>query len=105
MICGRIAFYRRCLNAPRNPKTKFSKHEKAKNLPYELGSVNPVGAGKTTLTAALARGKNNFQWLSLPTISTLRKTRKHAHADLPEDRVIGVETGGCPHTAIRERIN
>ncbi len=75
------------------------------NGPLKLGIGGPVGAGKTTLTAALARALKSE--LSVAVITNDIYTREDAEAlmrmqILPEDRVMGVETGGCPHTAIRE---
>src|SRR6056297_2884683 len=75
------------------------------NGPLRIGIGGPVGAGKTTLTARLAeRLKNDF---SIGVITNDIYTQEDAEAlmrmqILPSDRVIGVETGGCPHTAIRE---
>ncbi|WP_299029349.1 urease accessory protein UreG [uncultured Sulfitobacter sp.] len=75
------------------------------NGPLRVGIGGPVGAGKTTLTAALARALHPK--LSLGVITNDIYTQEDAEAlmrlqILPKDRVIGVETGGCPHTAIRE---
>jgi urease accessory protein len=75
------------------------------NGPLRVGIGGPVGAGKTTLAAALARAlKDEF---SIGVITNDIYTQEDAEAlmrmqILPQDRVIGVETGGCPHTAIRE---
>ncbi|MGZ9812295.1 urease accessory protein UreG [Pseudoroseicyclus sp. H15] len=75
------------------------------NGPLKLGIGGPVGAGKTTLTAALAKAlKERFD---LAVITNDIYTREDAEAlmrqqILPAERVVGVETGGCPHTAIRE---
>ncbi len=75
------------------------------NGPLRIGIGGPVGAGKTTLTAGLAsRLKDRF---SLGVITNDIYTQEDAEAlmrmqILPMDRIIGVETGGCPHTAIRE---
>jgi urease accessory protein len=75
------------------------------NGPLRVGIGGPVGAGKTTLTARLAeRLKGDF---SIGVITNDIYTQEDAEAlmrmqILPDDRVIGVETGGCPHTAIRE---
>lgn len=75
------------------------------NGPLRIGIGGPVGAGKTTLTARLAeRLKGRF---SIGVITNDIYTREDAEAlmrlqILPADRIIGVETGGCPHTAIRE---
>ncbi|KQI67503.1 urease accessory protein UreG [Loktanella sp. 3ANDIMAR09] len=75
------------------------------NGPLRIGIGGPVGAGKTTLTARLAeRLKSEF---SIAVITNDIYTQEDAEAlmrmqILPADRVMGVETGGCPHTAIRE---
>jgi urease accessory protein len=75
------------------------------NGPLRIGIGGPVGAGKTTLTAALARVLHPH--LSIGVITNDIYTQEDAEAltrmqILPADRIIGVETGGCPHTAIRE---
>ncbi|WOI55728.1 urease accessory protein UreG [Palleronia sp. LCG004] len=75
------------------------------NGPLRIGIGGPVGAGKTTLTAALARALHPA--ISLGVITNDIYTQEDAEAlmrmqVLPGDRVMGVETGGCPHTAIRE---
>jgi urease accessory protein len=75
------------------------------NGPLRIGIGGPVGAGKTTLTAALARALHPD--ISIGVITNDIYTQEDAEAlmrmqILPQDRVIGVETGGCPHTAIRE---
>ena len=75
------------------------------NGPLRIGIGGPVGAGKTSLTAALARSLS--QRFSIGVITNDIYTQEDAEAlmrmqILPQDRVIGVETGGCPHTAIRE---
>jgi len=75
------------------------------NGPLRVGIGGPVGAGKTTLTAALCEAlRDEF---SVGVITNDIYTREDAEAlmrqqVLPLDRIIGVETGGCPHTAIRE---
>lgn len=75
------------------------------NGPVRIGIGGPVGAGKTTLTARLSeRLKDCF---SIGVITNDIYTQEDAEAltrmqILPSDRIIGVETGGCPHTAIRE---
>jgi urease accessory protein len=75
------------------------------NGPLRIGIGGPVGAGKTTLTASLARILHPS--ISIGVITNDIYTQEDAEAlmrmqILPQDRVIGVETGGCPHTAIRE---
>lgn len=75
------------------------------NGPLRIGIGGPVGAGKTTLTAALAQQLKGQH--SIGVITNDIYTQEDAEAlmrlqILPADRIIGVETGGCPHTAIRE---
>ena len=75
------------------------------NGPLRVGIGGPVGAGKTTLTAALSEALRDK--VSVGVITNDIYTREDAEAlmrmqILPQDRIIGVETGGCPHTAIRE---
>ncbi|MDP5219155.1 urease accessory protein UreG [Ruegeria sp. 2205SS24-7] len=75
------------------------------NGPLRIGIGGPVGAGKTTLTAALCTALRDK--VSLGVITNDIYTQEDADAlmrmqVLPSDRIIGVETGGCPHTAIRE---
>jgi urease accessory protein len=80
----------------------------ATQRPFRLGIGGPVGSGKTMCVLRLC------QWLrdkySLAVITNDIYTREDAEfllrADvLPADRVMGVETGGCPHTAIRDDIS
>ena len=73
--------------------------------PLRVGIGGPVGAGKTTLTEQLARALASR--LSMAVITNDIYTREDAEAlmraqVLPQERIRGVETGGCPHTAIRE---
>ena len=73
--------------------------------PLRVGIGGPVGAGKTTLTAALCIALRDR--LSMAAITNDIYTREDAEAlmraqALPLERIRGVETGGCPHTAIRE---
>jgi len=75
------------------------------NGPLRIGIGGPVGAGKTTLTAALCEALRDTH--SIGVITNDIYTQEDAEAlmrlqALPQDRIIGVETGGCPHTAIRE---
>ena len=70
-----------------------------------LGIGGPVGSGKTALVKTLCGElKNRY---NIAVITNDIYTREDAefllrHEALPADRIIGVETGGCPHTAIRE---
>lgn len=75
------------------------------NGPLRVGIGGPVGAGKTHLTAALCLALRDRY--SLAVITNDIYTREDAEflmraQALPLDRITGVETGGCPHTAIRE---
>jgi urease accessory protein len=75
------------------------------NGPLRVGIGGPVGAGKTTLTEMLCKAMRDTYSVAVVTNDIYTKedalilNRVQA---LPEDRIIGVETGGCPHTAIRE---
>ena len=73
--------------------------------PIRIGVGGPVGAGKTLLVDKLTR--ELMKDLELAVITNDIYTKEDAqflikNGALPEDRIIGVETGGCPHTAIRE---
>ncbi|MGL1921874.1 MAG: urease accessory protein UreG [Hyphomicrobiales bacterium] len=76
-----------------------------KNGPLRVGIGGPVGSGKTALTDALCKMMRNE--FSLGAITNDIYTREDAEfltrsGALSPDRIMGVETGGCPHTAIRE---
>ncbi len=73
--------------------------------PLRVGIGGPVGAGKTTLTEKLCRALS--PQYSVGVITNDIYTREDAEylmraQALPVERIRGVETGGCPHTAIRE---
>jgi urease accessory protein len=73
--------------------------------PLRVGIGGPVGSGKTTLVEKLCKAMRG-RW-SVAVITNDIYTREDALIlsrlqALPEDRIMGVETGGCPHTAIRE---
>lgn len=76
--------------------------------PLKIGIGGPVGSGKTALVEALAlrlRGER-----SVAVITNDIYTREDAEfltrrGVLPPERILGVETGGCPHTAIREDVS
>ncbi|WP_347311248.1 urease accessory protein UreG [Defluviimonas sp. SAOS-178_SWC] len=75
------------------------------NGPLRVGIGGPVGAGKTSLTEQLAKAL--APRCSMAVITNDIYTREDADylvraQVLPETRIRGVETGGCPHTAIRE---
>ncbi len=75
------------------------------NGPFRVGIGGPVGAGKTSLTDALCKAMR--ETYDIAAITNDIYTREDAEfltrsgALIPE-RIMGVETGGCPHTAIRE---
>src|SRR5678815_2747506 len=77
---------------------------RAQHVPV-IGIGGPVGSGKTALVEALCRSLRDRYSLAVVTNDIFTKedaeflTRRGA---LPQDRILGVETGGCPHTAIRE---
>jgi urease accessory protein len=75
------------------------------NNPLKIGIGGPVGSGKTALVEALCTRMK--QAYDLAVITNDIYTREDAdfltrRGVLPVERIIGVETGGCPHTAIRE---
>lgn len=72
---------------------------------FTIGIGGPVGSGKTALTLALSRAF--WPEVNLAVVTNDIYTREDAeflirHDALPAGRVVGVETGGCPHSAIRE---
>jgi len=73
--------------------------------PFRVGIGGPVGSGKTALVEALCKRLRNNYDIYVVTNDIYTKedqlilTRAQA---LPAERIVGVETGGCPHTAIRE---
>ena len=76
-----------------------------RNGPLRVGIGGPVGSGKTALMDALCKAMRD-RW-SVAAITTDIYTREDAEflersGALPIERIMGVETGGCPHTAIRE---
>jgi urease accessory protein len=75
------------------------------NGPLRVGIGGPVGSGKTTLTEKLCKAMRSE--FSIAVVTNDIYTREDAMMlvrlqALSEDRIVGVETGGCPHTAIRE---
>lgn len=73
--------------------------------PIRIGVGGPVGAGKTMLVEKLTRHLKDE--IKMAVVTNDIYTKEDAkfliqNGVLPEDRIIGVETGGCPHTAIRE---
>ena len=76
-----------------------------KNGPLRVGIGGPVGSGKTTLTEKLCkamRGKYSIAAITNDIYTKEDALILNRLQALPEERIMGVETGGCPHTAIRE---
>jgi urease accessory protein len=75
------------------------------NGPLRVGIGGPVGTGKTALMDALCRAfRDRYQ---VAAITNDIYTKEDAEfltrsGSLPPERIMGIETGGCPHTAIRE---
>ena len=73
--------------------------------PLRIGIGGPVGSGKTALTLALCRALRQRYQIAVVTNDIYTEEDAQflvRHEALAPDRIIGVETGGCPHTAIRE---
>ncbi|MBB5572679.1 MULTISPECIES: urease accessory protein UreG [Rhizobium] len=78
---------------------------KSRNGPLRVGIGGPVGSGKTALTEKLCKAMRDDY--SVAVVTNDIYTTEDAEAlvrmqALTSDRIVGVETGGCPHTAIRE---
>jgi urease accessory protein len=76
-----------------------------RNGPLRVGIGGPVGTGKTALMDALCKTFRNRY--DIAAITNDIYTREDAEfltraGSLPPERILGIETGGCPHTAIRE---
>ncbi|MCX7098838.1 MAG: urease accessory protein UreG [Methylococcales bacterium] len=70
-----------------------------------LGIGGPVGSGKTALVDALCKSMRDDYEIAVVTNDIYTKEDQQfliRSQALPEERILGVETGGCPHTAIRE---
>lgn len=70
-----------------------------------IGVAGPAGSGKTALIEALTRKMAGEYSMGVVTNDIYTKEDAEfltANSVLPADRIVGVETGGCPHTAIRE---
>lgn len=73
--------------------------------PLRIGVAGPVGSGKTALVDALCKALRQTYELAVVTndIYTQEDAQFLVRSQaLSQDRILGVETGGCPHTAIRE---
>jgi urease accessory protein len=86
-------------------KLKGLESMKSANGPLRVGIGGPVGSGKTALTEKLCKAMR--EKYSVAVVTNDIYTKEDAEAlvrmqALSSDRIVGVETGGCPHTAIRE---
>lgn len=75
------------------------------NKPLRVGVGGPVGSGKTALLEALCKAMRDSYQIAVVTNDIYTKEDQRIltmAAALEPERIIGVETGGCPHTAIRE---
>jgi urease accessory protein len=82
-----------------------SRHGKSRHGPLRVGVGGPVGTGKTALMDALC--KHFRAAYDIAAITNDIYTKEDAEfltraGSLPPERILGIETGGCPHTAIRE---
>jgi urease accessory protein len=74
-------------------------------IPVRIGIAGPVGSGKTALLESLCKNLRTRYQIAVVTndIYTQEDAQFLVRAEaLTADRILGVETGGCPHTAIRE---
>ena len=79
-----------------------------KKRPIIVGIGGPVGSGKTTLAIKLCelfRDKCELGVITNDIYTQEDALMLKRHAALPDNRIMGVETGGCPHTAIRDDIS
>tara|TARA_X000000368_G_scaffold408923_1_gene390166 strand:+ start:4058 stop:4750 length:693 start_codon:yes stop_codon:yes gene_type:complete len=88
-----------------NNEKKLKENEMKTNGPLKVGIGGPVGAGKTSLTEVLCR--NLSAEISMAVVTNDIYTSEDSEylmrkQVLPLERIRGIETGGCPHTAIRE---
>jgi urease accessory protein len=73
--------------------------------PFRVGVAGPVGSGKTALVDSLCKSMRSHFQIAVVTndIYTQEDAQFLVRSEaLERDRIVGVETGGCPHTAIRE---
>ncbi|MEM7496734.1 MAG: urease accessory protein UreG [Pseudomonadota bacterium] len=93
------------MTPPDTASAPDTRRRRSPHGPLRVGIGGPVGSGKTTLTAALCRRLR--ERYSIAAVTNDIYTREDAEflmraQALPLERIRGVETGGCPHTAIRE---
>ena len=77
-------------------------------MALKIGIAGPVGSGKTSLIETftnILKDKYSLGIVTNDIYTTEDANYLKQHLDLDENRIIGVETGGCPHTAIRDDIS
>ena len=80
-------------------------HRSKKLPPLRVGIGGPVGSGKTTLLEMLCKAmRDNYDLIAITNDIYTKEDQRllTISGALPAERIMGVETGGCPHTAIRE---
>ena len=80
-------------------------HRHKKLPPLRVGIGGPVGSGKTTLLEMLCKAmRDNYDLIAITNDIYTKEDQRllTVSGALPAERIMGVETGGCPHTAIRE---
>jgi len=97
--------FRHRRHAARNPVHEAVPHMTSPHGPLRVGVGGPVGTGKTALMDALC--KRFSPRFDIAAITNDIYTKEDAEfltraGSLPPERILGIETGGCPHTAIRE---
>lgn len=73
--------------------------------PVIIGVGGPVGSGKTTLLESITKDLSKKYQIAVITNDIYTKVDEEymkEHSVLPDNMIMGIETGGCPHTAIRE---
>ena len=86
-------------------KAQTAKPEPQRANPLRVGIGGPVGSGKTALTLSLCRALREKYQLGVVTNDIYTEEDAQflvRNGALAPERILGVETGGCPHTAIRE---
>jgi urease accessory protein len=86
-------------------KAQTAKRESQTSNPLRVGIGGPVGSGKTALTLSLCRALRDKYQLGVVTNDIYTEEDAQFlvnNGALAPERILGVETGGCPHTAIRE---
>jgi urease accessory protein len=77
-------------------------------MSIKIGIAGPVGSGKTSIIEQLTNCLKDRYSLGIVTndiYTTEDANYLKSHLDIEDERIIGVETGGCPHTAIRDDIS